>query len=109
MNCQNCRTPLKLDHSLQDLNPAAYDLLVGAWDWRKAGVKLLLMEMQAPQATPMARIPPHRECHFRERDKISIIEYPKMPLLLFSRGPYRLHPSRGLGLSLPWQHQPKPD
>ena len=29
MNCQKCRTPLKLDGSLQDLNPAAYDLLVG--------------------------------------------------------------------------------
>ena len=29
MNCQKCRTPLKLDSSLQDLNPAAFDLLVG--------------------------------------------------------------------------------
>jgi hypothetical protein len=29
MNCQSCRTPLKLDPSLQDLNPAAFDLLVG--------------------------------------------------------------------------------
>ena len=29
MNCQKCRTPLKLDISLQDLNPAAFDLLVG--------------------------------------------------------------------------------
>ena len=29
MNCQKCRTPLKLDSSLEDLNPAAYDLLVG--------------------------------------------------------------------------------
>ena len=29
MNCQRCRTPLKLDGSLDDLNPAAYDLLVG--------------------------------------------------------------------------------
>ena len=29
MNCQKCRTPLKLDNSLQDLNPAAFDLLVG--------------------------------------------------------------------------------
>ncbi|KLU88090.1 beclin-1 [Magnaporthiopsis poae ATCC 64411] len=28
MYCQKCRTPLKLDGSLQDLNPAAYDLLV---------------------------------------------------------------------------------
>ena len=29
MNCQKCRTPLKLDGSLADLNPAAFDLLVG--------------------------------------------------------------------------------
>ncbi|MCJ1478782.1 autophagy protein 6 [Lambiella insularis] len=30
MNCQQCRTPLVLDPSLQDLNPAAFDLLVGS-------------------------------------------------------------------------------
>lgn len=29
MYCQKCRTPLKLDSSLEELNPAAYDLLVG--------------------------------------------------------------------------------
>lgn len=29
MYCQKCRTPLKLDSSLEALNPAAYDLLVG--------------------------------------------------------------------------------
>ncbi|KAG6037744.1 Vacuolar protein-sorting-associated protein 30 [Claviceps citrina] len=28
MFCQKCRQPLKLDGSLQDLNPAAYDLLI---------------------------------------------------------------------------------
>ncbi len=31
MYCQKCRTPLKLDSSLEELNPAAYDLLVGAF------------------------------------------------------------------------------
>ncbi|OAQ99698.1 hypothetical protein LLEC1_03525 [Akanthomyces lecanii] len=30
MFCQKCRQPLKLDGSLQDLNPAAYDLLVSS-------------------------------------------------------------------------------
>ncbi|KAI7786727.1 autophagy protein [Diaporthe eres] len=30
MYCQKCRTPLKLDSSLEDLNPAAYDLLVAS-------------------------------------------------------------------------------
>ena len=28
MLCQKCRQPLKLDGSLDDLNPAAYDLLI---------------------------------------------------------------------------------
>ncbi|KAL8694541.1 MAG: hypothetical protein Q9224_003549 [Gallowayella concinna] len=30
MNCQKCRTPLKLDNSLQDLHPSAADLLTGS-------------------------------------------------------------------------------
>ncbi|KAG8527098.1 uncharacterized protein KY384_008527 [Bacidia gigantensis] len=30
MNCQNCRSPLKLHSSLEDLDPASYDLLVGS-------------------------------------------------------------------------------
>jgi hypothetical protein len=29
MYCQKCRTPLKLDDSLDNLNPAAFDLLIG--------------------------------------------------------------------------------
>lgn len=29
MYCQECKTPLKLDLSLQDLNPAAFKLLTG--------------------------------------------------------------------------------
>jgi beclin 1 len=29
MYCQKCRTPLRLDESLENLNPAAFDLLVG--------------------------------------------------------------------------------
>ncbi|OJD24268.1 hypothetical protein ACJ73_04373 [Blastomyces percursus] len=30
MYCQNCRTALKVDGSLEDLNPAAFDLLIGS-------------------------------------------------------------------------------
>ncbi|OOF96373.1 hypothetical protein ASPCADRAFT_206565 [Aspergillus carbonarius ITEM 5010] len=30
MYCQKCRTPLKLDGSLESLNPAAFDLLIGS-------------------------------------------------------------------------------
>lgn len=33
MYCQKCRTPLKTDSSLDDLNPAAFDLLVGEIDY----------------------------------------------------------------------------
>lgn len=40
MYCQKCRTPLKLDSSLEDLNPAAYDLLVGMLD---VGVVVILV------------------------------------------------------------------
>jgi beclin 1 len=29
MYCQKCRAPLKLDSSLEHLNPAAFDLLIG--------------------------------------------------------------------------------
>jgi hypothetical protein len=31
MYCQKCRTPLKLDGSLESLNPAAFDLLVSKY------------------------------------------------------------------------------
>ncbi|KAK2745001.1 autophagy protein 6 [Onygenales sp. PD_40] len=30
MYCQKCRTPLKVDASIEDLNPAAFDLLIGS-------------------------------------------------------------------------------
>ncbi|RKF79543.1 Vacuolar protein sorting-associated protein atg6 [Golovinomyces cichoracearum] len=30
MQCQKCRSPLRFDGSLEDLNPAAFDILVGA-------------------------------------------------------------------------------
>lgn len=31
MYCQKCRVPLRFDNSLENLNPAAYDLLVGPY------------------------------------------------------------------------------
>lgn len=43
MQCQNCKTPLKLDGSLESLNPAAFDLLVG---------KFLSLEIQNRHADP---------------------------------------------------------
>ncbi|KAF4625270.1 hypothetical protein G7Y89_g12902 [Cudoniella acicularis] len=43
MYCQKCRSPLKLDSSLEDLNPAAFDILVGA------------ASQQQPRNTPSSR------------------------------------------------------
>ncbi|KAL1836315.1 hypothetical protein VTJ49DRAFT_5310 [Mycothermus thermophilus] len=37
MYCQKCRTPLRLDSSLEDLNPAAYDLLVATHAQQEPG------------------------------------------------------------------------
>jgi len=39
MYCQKCRTPLNLDGSLEDLNPAAYDLLVATHSQQAATPK----------------------------------------------------------------------
>ncbi|KAL1882186.1 Vacuolar protein sorting-associated protein atg6 [Diaporthe australafricana] len=50
MYCQKCRTPLKLDSSLEDLNPAAYDLLVGRDPSR-------LSHPECPQPSSYAKAP----------------------------------------------------
>ncbi|KAK4168564.1 autophagy protein Apg6-domain-containing protein [Cladorrhinum sp. PSN259] len=54
MYCQKCRTPLKLDGSLEDLNPAAYDLLVATHS------------QQTPKKVPATSRPLHS--HDRERN-----------------------------------------
>jgi len=48
MYCQKCRTPLKLDGSLESLNPAAFDLLVGAHSGPAiaVGTRLLTLRIQ---------------------------------------------------------------
>jgi hypothetical protein len=38
MHCQKCRTPLKLDSSLSELNPAAFKLLVGMYPGSSPGL-----------------------------------------------------------------------
>ncbi|KFY40971.1 hypothetical protein V495_05138, partial [Pseudogymnoascus sp. VKM F-4514 (FW-929)] len=50
MNCQKCRAPLKLDSSLESLNPAAFNLLVGS-------------TQEPPKALPPSRpaYPPERK------------------------------------------------
>ncbi|CCC10275.1 hypothetical protein SMACR_02852 [Sordaria macrospora] len=58
MNCQKCRTPLKLDSSLEDLNPAAYDLLVATHS--QQAPKKALSSISESSTT-------HRSPHDRER------------------------------------------
>jgi beclin len=53
MYCQKCRTPLKLDSSLEDLNPAAFDLLVGTSSQQQA-----------------KNIPPSRPAYPQERKQL---------------------------------------
>ena len=68
MYCQKCRTPLKLDKSLEELNPAAFDLLVGMLT-RFLELALLLLtysgstEKALPEqpASSLVRYPPERK------------------------------------------------
>ncbi|KAI9648239.1 Vacuolar protein sorting-associated protein atg6 [Ciborinia camelliae] len=53
MYCQKCRASLKLDSSLEDLNPAAFDLLVGATSQNQA-----------------KNIPPSRPAYPQERKQL---------------------------------------
>ncbi|OAA68176.1 autophagy protein [Niveomyces insectorum RCEF 264] len=50
MYCQKCRMPLKLDSSLEDLNPAAYDLLVAAASQSPQKKRSRLRPANAPDA-----------------------------------------------------------
>ncbi|TEA15114.1 Vacuolar protein sorting-associated protein 30 [Colletotrichum sidae] len=60
MFCQKCRTPLKLDSSLEDLNPAAYDLLVAS------------SSQQSPKKTHSSRISHPQDAQRRAAyDKVS--------------------------------------
>jgi len=106
MNCQKCRTPLKLDSSLQELNPAAFDLLVGPSIPLDPRIKP--KSFQPPQDSPstMTQNPP--DYPILKNERTSTISYPKMPPLLHSSGS---SPRLGMASasSLPWQPLPKPD
>ncbi|KAL6876547.1 autophagy protein Apg6 domain-containing protein [Trichoderma novae-zelandiae] len=55
MHCQKCRQPLKLDSSLDDLNPAAYDLLVSATSSPQTAIKASSAQPSALQAQEQSR------------------------------------------------------
>ena len=77
MNCQKCRTPLQLDNSLQDLNPAAFDLLVG--QSFPLYTLLRLKSVQALLATRMIPIPNQLAWPSLKTGKTSTTKYPRMP------------------------------
>lgn len=83
MHCQKCRTPLRLDGSLEDLNPAAYDLLVGKYTRRCRFAficieALLILELSKPIATHSQQPPrkPHtsRPAHLQDISRRSLLE-----------------------------------
>ncbi|KAK4066376.1 Autophagy-related protein 6 [Trichoderma simmonsii] len=55
MHCQKCRQPLKLDSSLDDLNPAAYDLLVSATSSSQTATKASTPRPSVLQAQEQSR------------------------------------------------------
>lgn len=79
MYCQKCRTPLKLDDSLENLNPAAFDLLIGMR--RNIHCTPMLLTLQGllashyPEELPRSSIIP-------ESEKLSTIKRP----------PFIIHP-----------------
>lgn len=60
MYCQKCRVPLKFDNSLENLNPAAYDLLVGPYrpPWHAELPLRLFVGERLPDANSGKQRPP---------------------------------------------------
>ena len=80
MNCQKCRTPLKLDSSLQELNPAAFDLLVGLSIPLDPRIrpKSFKPPRDSTSTTPQNRL----DYPILKTERKSTIAHPKMPPLL---------------------------
>jgi beclin 1 len=83
MYCQECKTPLKLDGSLQDLNPAAFKLLTGKIiPFHEAGLFLTYLDSagpsksQAPSLNPQSRQPFSAE---RREDYASLSKNARSP------------------------------
>jgi hypothetical protein len=80
MTCQNCKSPLKLDSSLEDLNPAAFDLLIGLLSYLLPRFNLLTCLLQARRASPsqITRImSPPLVLHTPKSEKTSTIMRPR--------------------------------
>ena len=105
MNCQRCRTPLKLDGSLQDLSSPAFDLLVG----QSISIsKLSIAEVVQVLLASLLTTVPLRLAYLSPRSgEISTTKYPKMPRHPFSNGSFP-KPDMVLGPSPQWLLQQKP-
>lgn len=104
MNCQRCRTPLKLDSSLQDLNSAAFDLLVGqSSSISKSSIAEIVQVLQASLLNTV----PLRPAYLSPRSgEIYTAKHRRMPRHPFSSGSFP-KPDMVLGLSLQWLLQQK--
>lgn len=72
MHCQKCRNPLKLDSSLEDLNPAAFDLIVGLSDLpiRSTIFGLTKYDIGASSPQQPKSIPASRPAYPQERKQL---------------------------------------
>lgn len=107
MFCQKCRTPLKLDGSLDDLNPAAYDLLVseffppvipidGQHSHTKANFGPEAQELTIIQPPPRSSKPTRmRPRYHRQTLRMSTIRTGRPHTKVQSRMPSARLPSRG--------------
>lgn len=104
MNCQRCRTPLKLDSSLQDLNSAAFDLLVGqSISVSRSSIANVVQVLLASLLTTAFLRPAYLSPRSAE---ISTARYPRMPRHPFSNGSFP-KPDMVSGLNLQWLLQQK--
>jgi len=72
MYCQKCRAPLKLDSSVEDLNPAAFDLLVGLSNpsHLMRAFKLILYPTGASSQHQPKNLPASRPAYPQERKQL---------------------------------------
>lgn len=93
MYCQKCRTPLKLDGSLESLNPAAFELLVSKLIFtRRAACGWILTQLQTQQARRFRNTAPYLHLHelpTLRSDANSTNEPLEMLRRRFTGGPYR--------------------
>lgn len=91
MYCQKCRTPVKLDGSLESLNPAAFDLLIGS-------TGKTLPEDTSVSSSRSSYPPERRELYDRVSKNVNSPVYRRsIPAPRQGRGPQNYPPRVGRG------------